>query len=156
MEVMIYGETRYGKSYSEKDAHLAGNEIFKAALEYAEKGYYVLPLMPLGKAPLLKHGVKNASRDPIQISKWWAQYPDANVGIATGENSGVFVVDVDFKGFSAKDALAVSTTGKGNHFYFKYGEDEACFEHFNVFSDGEHVVAPPSIHTNGEKYKWQN
>jgi putative DNA primase/helicase len=67
----------------------------EAALEYARQGYAVLPLK--GKLPLTTHGYKDASRDVAQIAKWWGKHPNANIGIATGEPSGLLVLDIDNK-----------------------------------------------------------
>ena len=36
-----------------------------------------------------------ATRDPKQIRKDWKRWPEANVGVVTGAESGIFVVDVD-------------------------------------------------------------
>jgi Bifunctional DNA primase/polymerase, N-terminal/Primase C terminal 1 (PriCT-1) len=65
------------------------------ALSLARLGLRVIPLRPNGKVPLTEHGCKDASADPEVIAKWWGQWPDANVGVATGE--GLFVVDIDIK-----------------------------------------------------------
>ena len=37
--------------------------------------------------------IKHATTDPEQIEKWWNTWPDADVGIATGD--GLLVVDID-------------------------------------------------------------
>ena len=43
----------------------------------------------------LKHGLKDATVDPELITYWNRLWPDANIGIVTGGESGFFVVDVD-------------------------------------------------------------
>ncbi len=51
-----------------------------------------------GKHPLGKLGIKgykSASKDPGQVERWWAAFPRANVGVATGRVSSVVVLDVD-------------------------------------------------------------
>lgn len=59
----------------------------------------VFPLKPRGKKPLTTHGFKDASIDPEQISRWWTQWPDANIGIPTGSTEqngcGHDVIDID-------------------------------------------------------------
>ena len=67
----------------------------EAALTYASWGWHVLPVVPNGKVPATQHGVKDATTDPEQIARWWAQNPDFNIGIAAGERSGIVVFDVD-------------------------------------------------------------
>src|SRR4029077_2945703 len=71
------------------------NSMLNAALEYAKEGWPVLPLR--GKVPRTKHGVKDATRDAAQIIAWWTRWPDANIGLATGQASGYLVLDVDIK-----------------------------------------------------------
>ena len=68
-----------------------------AALEYAEKGIPVFPLVPNEKTPLTKNGFKDATTDLSVINRLWDKTPDANIGIPTGKESGWFVVDVDNK-----------------------------------------------------------
>jgi hypothetical protein len=83
--------------------------LLNAALDAAQRGWYVHPLRPGGKAPAL-HGEaactrsgdcvgghrkfeQRATRDPARIRAAWAQRA-FNVGIATGP-SGLVVVDLD-------------------------------------------------------------
>ena len=44
-----------------------------------------------GKHPLSRHGVHDATTDPVLIGEWWRRSPGANVGIATGAASGLIV-----------------------------------------------------------------
>lgn len=67
----------------------------EAALSYAKRGWPVLPVRPREKQPLTPHGVKDATTDEAIIRGWWAKWPEANVAIAAGEHSGLFVLDVD-------------------------------------------------------------
>src|SRR4051794_1513881 len=95
----------------------ADNPRLAAALQYAAAGWHVLPVWePLttppgaargcacpqalacphpGKHPRTTHGYKDASRDPVQLAAWWMNVPHANVGVATGVQSEVAVLDVD-------------------------------------------------------------
>ena len=75
----------------------AVNPIVEAAYYYASLGFPVFPLKPKGKTPLTTHGLKDASTDPGVIQKWWSKYPTANVGIVTGPESGLAVLDIDAK-----------------------------------------------------------
>jgi putative DNA primase/helicase len=47
------------------------------------------------KHPWFSGGFHGASRDPAQITAWFAQHPDANIGIRTGAESGIVVIDID-------------------------------------------------------------
>ena len=65
------------------------------ALTYVRNGFVVFPCRPRGKEPLTKHGFKDATRDEAQIRSWWTKWPDANIGLPTGEVNEIIVVDPD-------------------------------------------------------------
>ena len=59
------------------------------------------------KSPLTKNGFKDATQDEAQIRRFWANHPDALVGIPTGSRTGLAVIDFDTSkaGPSAQDWL---------------------------------------------------
>ncbi len=64
-----------------------------AALAHAKAGFSVFPIAPNSKSPPLINNWPNlATNDTRQIETWWAEWPDANIGICT---SGLLVVDID-------------------------------------------------------------
>ena len=121
-------------------------ELLTAALDYAARGWCVSPLHDVtqgprscgnpqcdapGKHPRIIDWLNTASIDPAQIRQWWATWPHANVGILTGERSGLAVLDVDPRngGDLALEDLTQSygplpetpmviSGGKGPHHYF--------------------------------------
>ena len=94
--------------------------MLENALTLANAGYRVFPLEPGGKRPLIETGVKAATRDTPLIDWWWTRWPDAGIGIATGE--GLVVIDVDEPGaeepLALPDTFRVSTS-KGYHLYYR-------------------------------------
>jgi hypothetical protein len=76
-------------------------DFLAGALPYAERlGWKVLILAPERKLPLFSKekggkGVHDATSNPVQISAWSKVCPNANIGIACGEASGIVVLDVD-------------------------------------------------------------
>ena len=61
----------------------------EAAVQYAKKGFYVLPMF--GKTPAIKF----AHRQPLsldQVKEYWQKNPNYNIGLRTVQ---FFVVDVD-------------------------------------------------------------
>src|SRR5262249_11307740 len=68
-----------------------------AGIAYAERfGWYIFPVNR-DKVPLTPHGFRDATRDPATLKEWARRWPGALVGLATGEISGVVVLDVDVK-----------------------------------------------------------
>lgn len=66
-----------------------------AALGYAELGWPVFPLQPGTKIPMPgSRGFTDATTDPDRVRAWWAQHPDANIGLPTGRAFDVLDVDV--------------------------------------------------------------
>ncbi len=143
----------------------------KAAIAYAKTGLRVFPVQARDKVPLgqaAPNGCKNATTDPAKITAWWAEFPEANVGIACG--NGLVILDVD-AGHGGDDSIIdleqehgklpdtpmVLTGGGGRHYYFS-GEAKnkvALALGIDVRGDGGYVVAPPSIHPNGRTYLWE-
>lgn len=163
----------------------------EAAERLAAFGFAVLPLHTIedgtcscgsqtchspGKHPiasLVPNGVTNATSDAVTIRQWFALWPDANIGIATGAVSGVTVVDVDpDKGGEitwwniqkANEQIEptwyVSTGGGGSHYYFQYVPDMrnlvGVLPGIDIRNDAAYVVAPPSLHASGDTYVWAN
>ena len=138
--------------------------LLDAALEYASHGWPVFPLD--GKDPRTSHGFYDATTDTATIQAWWTRWPDANIGLPTGEDTAV-VVDIDGPGaemaLQGHDlATTTAKTAKGQHLYFAWSE--GCGELRNwteilpdvdIRTTGGYVVAPPSIHPDtGERYEW--
>ena len=70
--------------------------MLDAALHYAlALRIPVFPCNPDDKRPFTVHGFKDASREEAQVRAWWTRFPDAMIGIPTGEISGVWVLDID-------------------------------------------------------------
>lgn len=152
---------------------------------YLQLGMYVLPICwpddhglcacgrghtgrAVGKAPLLLHGHLDASADPIQVSRWWNLWPNANVAVALWP-SGLLVLDLDSDEAIAEahrlglpgDEPVVATGGGGKQHYFrrpdgvgpvrrtKRGEARAM----DVLTDG-YTILPPSRHASGSTYRW--
>ena len=144
-------------------------ELLTAALRYAEMGYPVFPCAPGGKAPLTEHGFHDATVDPEQIERWWAQHPSANIGIPT---AGLVVIDIDGDGNRwpgddpdrllelAAGPMALTPRG-GSHHLFRQpqGKNWRCTEgrlaaKVDTRADGGYIVAPPSVVAGGKAYRW--
>jgi hypothetical protein len=135
-------------------------DLLPAALDYAERGWFVFPLWGIGpggicecgrncgrdagKHPITRNGLLDATLDEGQIRRWWSEFPNANIGVRTGPESGLWVLDLDAKGSVElgggvlvpqgeaslrdleavngvlPDTLAARTGSGGIHLFFRY------------------------------------
>jgi ABC-type dipeptide/oligopeptide/nickel transport system ATPase component len=147
-----------------------GTIFQEAAIRYARRGFRVLPLRERDKRPLIENWPNRATWDEAQVREWWAKWPNANIGIATGRyRDGYFVVlDYDPRNGGdwsdqvlngeLPDTWVAHTGSGGRHFYYRTREPlrgaklEAGME---LKGEGGYVVAPPSIHPDGDEYVWE-
>jgi putative DNA primase/helicase len=163
-----------------------------AALQLAKRGFAVFPVCGIeggrctcgndncdkpGKHPFPKtQGFKDASKAPADVKAMWDRHPHANIGIACGPASGVWVLDIDAHQADANgeaslsileakhgrlpQTLTAKTGGGGWHFFFKYGGVEirnktGLAPGIDVRGEGGYVIAPPSVHASGRGYEWK-
>jgi len=148
-------------------------ELVDAAVRYAEMGWPVFPCHPTGHQPLVEKGFYAATTNRQQMLLWWSRWPDAAIALRTGEEAGVFVVDVDPRhgGDIFLDELEAEhgplphtveyqTGGGGRHIYFKWpGKRVKCStgqiaSGIDIKGDGGYVILPPSDHKSGNTYNW--
>ena len=163
------------------------------ALDYANRGWAVFPVYhpirgmnnetrcscydnecdKIGKHPRTAHGFKDATTDESKIRSWWTKRPDANIGIATGKDSGLIVIDVDPRNGGIetlkkltkelrvlKNPLKVNTGGGGRHYFFRYPDHDVkapkkLGDGLDIKADDGYVVAAPSLHASGRQYLWR-
>jgi hypothetical protein len=122
----------------------------------------------VGKKPLVKWEIyqhRLATED--EVRKWWTKWQDANIGIATGEVSGFFVIDADSrdaideitKRFGGFPRTLCSLTHRGwqvlvKHPGFNVKNGQSVLPGLDVRGDGGYVVAPPSVHREASTYEW--
>jgi len=125
-------------------------------------------------------GFKSASTDPAVVEKMFrGQRSSANIGIATGPVSGIFVLDEDGPGGAAvvaelekqhgplpKTVTALTGRTDGKHRYFAYPQGAEVrsrnkievpgFGKVDVDQKGAggYVLAPGSNHHTGRRYRW--
>ena len=159
------------------------------ALAYARNGWQVLPLYhPVdgacscgnpdcsspGKHPRTKHGLSDASTDPDVINRWWDEDPYSNIGVRTGQISGIVVLDIDAKNggleswrdlqdFNGRvDTLTSHTGGGGLHLFFDAPPEDLKSTSSQIApgvdtkAEGGYVVMPPSLHISGKRYRWED
>ncbi len=68
--------------------------MLEAALAYARQGVVIFPCKP-DKSPRTTNGFYAATTTEDQIRRWWSAHPNDLIGLRTGEESGIFVLDMD-------------------------------------------------------------
>ncbi|MDD4889884.1 MAG: bifunctional DNA primase/polymerase [Phycisphaerae bacterium] len=169
-------------------------EILNAALVYAARDWAVFPCHTVnqrgvcscqkgdkcktpGKHPRTPHGLTDATTDPATIRQWWTQWPDANVAILGGRESGLWVLDIDPR-HGGNETLAAleadhgplpetvesQTGGGGRHLLFRHpgdrrikndGAGKLIGPGLDVRGDDGYIIGPPSQHKSGRTYCWE-
>jgi putative DNA primase/helicase len=160
-------------------------------MRYARRGLSIVPMHTIkdgvcsckdaktctrpGKHPRTRHGVKDATADVSKVKAWWKDHPHSNIGIATGQASGILVLDIDPR-HGGEDTLKIRETelgalpktissksgGGGRHLFFKHPEFDVSKDTagkvlgpgIDILSAGSIVIAPPSRHASGKRYAW--
>jgi hypothetical protein len=149
------------------------SETEAAALAYLARGWSVVIVEPGGKRPLVPW-LELQHRCPAEgeVRAWLARHPDANLAIVTGAVSGLVVLDVDPRHGGTPslarwehdhgalpETVEAQTGGGGRHLYFAHPGGElrnrvGLAPGLDLRGDGGLVVAPPSVHPSGDRYRW--
>lgn len=165
------------------------NLLLDVALECARRGWPVFPVHSMrdgqcscghsdcsnqAKHPRILNNLNEATTAPALVTGWWQNFPDANIGIATGQQAGLVVLDIDsYHGGDASldqlearhgklpDTVEVLTGGGGRHIYFAHPGGRVpnsagrLGPGLDIRGDGGYVIAPPSNHVSGRRYEWE-
>ncbi|WP_275425910.1 DUF3987 domain-containing protein [Occallatibacter savannae] len=143
-------------------------------VEAARRGWKLFPVVPKGKASMIKHWPRMACNDLTQLRHWAERFTGCNWGMATGEPSGVIVVDIDGldgaaelsllagNGYVLPQTLTVKT-GRGKHLYFRRPVGKAIRNSagklgkgLDVRGEGGYVLTAGSVHPNGKIYAYED
>jgi hypothetical protein len=159
--------------------------MLAAALECAARSWPVLPVPPRSKKGWKSEGHSGGRRwgatiDSDEIRRDWTRWPDANVGVVCGAESGFLVVEADtvaghgVDGIAAMHALieqhgplpdtieTLSLSGSW-HIYFRWSQIQDIRNSagqiapgIGVRGNGGVVVAPPSVKPGAAlSYHWK-
>lgn len=156
--------------------------IYPWAISYHQAGWCVLPAK--NKRPLVSWKEYQRERPSLdQVKEWFSEAPeDAQIALVTGKVSGVTVIDIDTHiegcAYKRKDtcdcaptdtsALAheigfsvTSITGSGGRHVFCQYESVGnsvglAHPQLDIRSDGGIIILPPSLHSSGNYYEWDN
>lgn len=184
-------------SDSSESTQTSSTDMLTLALGYAARGWRVFPVHPLklgadgqpelnahggticackrgvtcktkpGKHPAITGWDENATTRQDKITEWWTNWPNHNIGIATGHESNLLALDVD--GPAGRESLVglecplgpCVSTGRsdgGVHHYFLCPDDFDArnfageIEGLDARANGGYVVAAGSRHQTGSRY----
>jgi hypothetical protein len=138
-------------------------DLYKIAKQYVSNGLSVIPVN--GKKPLVNWKLYQ-KRIPTkaELREWFVDSEATGVAIITGKISGLAVLDYEADANIPKDKLPdtvrAKSGGDGKHYYFKLPKNETIvsrngFDHLtDLKAEGGYVVASPSLHQSGKRYKW--
>ena len=146
------------------------SELLRAALGYAQRGWHVFPVHD--KTPRTTRGHLDASVEIDVIESMLTTTKATGIGVACGV-SGLCVVDLDGEqAITDWTSLAghhgghtptlVAETAAGLHIYFQTRDPRALSTtgrlapHVDTRGRGGYVVAPPSRHPTGARYRWRD
>lgn len=135
------------------------------AQSYRDAGFSVIPLRPRSKIPAIKwEEYQKRIATKAEVTQWFYDQPNSNIGLVTGEVSGFVVVDLDGPaGIATGKSLRLTSpvcvhTANGSHLYFRWHESlknsVKKLPGLDIRGDGGQVAAPPSLHPNGKYYRW--
>lgn len=141
-------------------------------LEAAKQNWKLFPLRPRDKKPQIRNWPAAVTDDIAQLERWQREFPACNWGMATGEASGVDVLDIDgqegmlsFRSWEALGqtilATRTHTTSRGQHILLRHipgvrNSASKIAPGIDVRGDGGYIVYPSSTHPDGSRYEIGN
>ena len=129
--------------------------IVSEALKLADRSIAAFPC-GADKKSLTKHGFKDATADLPQIREWWREFPEALIGVPTGER--FVVVDCDLQHAGAMHwyehatippTRAHMTKSGGRHLLFRPDDRVRCsagkiWPHIDTRGSGGYIIWWPA------------
>jgi hypothetical protein len=191
-ETIIAGDGGHRNGHRPTEDELAdSNLLLQGALLAARAGFKVFPIFETdgpvcacgdpectdqGKHPTKANWQGRATRDEVQIRKWWAAQPKRNIGALTGAAGGIWAVDVEVRdGEDGRetilelerehgllpDTVEAITGSGGTHLIYAYPDRDwyvpngvKVLPGVDVRGEGGYIVIAPSIHKSGRRYSW--
>ena len=154
--------------------------MLQVALEHVLYGFPIVALRPRDKAPA-DAGWQSVAHDEASVRRYWAERPEANVGLRCGQ-TGFVALDLDgdewlawaLQALPSTPLRTVSGSGHGGHLIYRWpvgvpvakrklsvpGLPDSRIDKTQVhkgadfYGDGVQIVLPGSVHPSGGVYRW--
>jgi hypothetical protein len=146
-------------------------DMLRHALRYAQR-WAIFPCRR-NKTPWTKRGFQDATKNQDRIREWWKQWPDASIGVPTGELNGIWALDIDLphgpeslarleaEHGPLPETLVQRTGGGGQQYIFRWDDRHPIRNSagligpgIDVRGEGGYIILPPSLHPSGRRYAW--
>lgn len=179
------GQRNGGRMTERPWKKVAKRPMLEIALDYAKRGWFVFPA-PRGEKMSCVSGKNTngnrwgATTTPKEIKDYFEQFPNANIGIATGIASKIWVSEADtLEGHNVDgvgnlkqleaihgplpDTLIGESPSGSLHYFWQLPADKVIYNStsvvaagIDVLGEGGMVLAPPSVRPGKGSYKWLN
>ena len=141
-------------------------------LQSARRHWRLFPVLPHGKFASAKARIEEATTDLERLEEWACKHPGCNWGLATGQASGVFVLEVDAE--RGRNALCIlcgdewdwqqtlqSQAGDAAYAFFPWPAGRAMHRSgrnlapgLSIRGEGDYVLIPPSAYSSGVSHAY--
>jgi hypothetical protein len=152
--------------------------MLEHALKYLEAGFSVIPIKPdfneetqkFDKKPHTHWKAYQTTLPTVdEVKSWWTKWPNAMIGILTGEVSKLYVIDCDTaeayehiqEELPDTFITPIATTPRGGkHLWVRCTNGcrlrtvSSVKPGIDTRGDGGYIVAPPSQNSHGQVYQW--
>jgi putative DNA primase/helicase len=154
--------------------HSRGSVLPPEVIEAARRHWRLFPVQPHGRFAVSTGDIKEATSDLDQIERWAVEQPGLSWALATGESSGVFVLEINTE--QGRNGLSTlcgddwgwcqtlqSKSGDTGYAYFRWpaaltlcNAGGRIAAGLSIRADGDYVILPQSMDSSGQPHVWLN
>lgn len=139
----------------------------------SQKGYHDTPEEMAACECLTCHGLHSGTTDTDSVLEMWRRNPDGHIALCMGAEAGAVCIDVDpplgletmrdlmRRGLLRETRAQYTGREGGIHMFYRHpggyvtSRAGGAGPGVDVKADGGYVVAAPSLHKSGRRYRWR-
>lgn len=151
-----------------KEIRKYNEDLMISSKKYIDQWFSIIPMKYQDKKPLIKWKEQQDKKLSFEeFRKIAPKHMHLNVWIVTWRISWIVVVDIDkwadLEWLDLPNTVTVESGGGWIHMYYKYpkwlqkidSNASVIRKHIDIRWDGGCIIAPPSIHSSWNFYKWK-